>query len=128
MRKTITYLLAMTIACNLSAQNTTSAKIKDLISKMTLEEKVNMVVGTGFSMPGSNATEGPNIGMTKDKVAGASGTTFAIPRLGIPAMVVSDGPAGVRIDPIRNGDSSKTYYATAWPVAILLASSWEQRW
>ena len=125
MRKTITYLLAMTIACNLSAQNTTSAKIKDLISKMTLEEKVNMVVGTGFTMPGSNATEGPNIGMTKDKVAGASGTTFAIPRLGIPAMVVSDGPAGVRIDPIRNGDSSKTYYATAWPVAILLASSWD---
>src|SRR5664279_5016136 len=125
MKKTIMYLLSVAIACNLSAQTTTSAKIKNLISKMTLEEKVNMVVGTGFSMPGSKATEGPNIGMTKNKVAGASGTTFAIQRLGIPAMVVSDGPAGVRIDPIRNGDSSKTYYATAWPVATLLASSWD---
>ena len=95
-----------------------------VVHAMTIEEKAKLVVGNGFSMPGLT-TEVTAIGVTKDKVAGASGTTFAIPRLGIPSIVVSDGPAGVRIDPIRNGDSSKTYYATAWPVATLLASTWD---
>ncbi|HEY5391631.1 MAG TPA: glycoside hydrolase family 3 N-terminal domain-containing protein, partial [Hanamia sp.] len=42
-----------------------------------------------------------------------------------PSIVLSDGPAGVRISPYRNGDSSKSYFATAWPVATLLASSWD---
>ena len=99
--------------------------IKEVVAAMTLEEKAKIVVGNGFSMPGMPKANATNLGMTKDKVAGASGTTFAIPRLGIPSMVVSDGPAGVRIDPIRDNDSSKTYYATAWPVATLLASTWD---
>src|SRR5215470_8896116 len=97
--------------------------LKEVIAAMTLEEKAKLVVGTGMRMAGSNAQ--PTIGQTQSKVPGAAGTTFAIPRLGIPSIVVSDGPAGLRIDPIRNHDSSKTYYATAFPVATLLASSWD---
>lgn len=96
--------------------------IKKIIAAMTLEEKAKLVVGKGFSMPGAG---GPTVGQTKDKVPGAAGTTVAIPRLGIPSIVVSDGPAGVRIDSIRDNDHSKTYYATAWPVATLLASTWD---
>ncbi|MFL5811570.1 MAG: hypothetical protein ACJ749_18750, partial [Flavisolibacter sp.] len=80
--------------------------IKQVIAAMTLEEKAKLVVGNGFNMPGAG---GPTVGQTQDKVPGAAGTTFAIPRLGIPSIVVSDGPAGVRISPIRNNDSSKTY-------------------
>jgi len=97
---------------------------KEVIAAMTLEEKAKLVVGNGFRMPGQRP-QGPTIGQTQDKVPGAAGTTFAIPRLGIPSIVVSDGPAGVRIQPIRNNDSSKTYYATAFPVATLLASTWD---
>ncbi len=124
MKNVITYFLTMLISYHLSAQPNNSAKSKELVSKMTLEEKAKLVVGNGFKLPGIQP-QGPVIGQTQDKVAGASGTTFAIPRLGLPSIVVSDGPAGVRIDPIRNKDSSKTYYATAWPVATLLASSWD---
>jgi len=101
------------------------APIKAIVAAMTLEEKAKLVVGNGFHMPGLSTPSGPTIGQTQDKVPGAAGTTFALPRLGIPSIVVSDGPAGVRIEPIRNKDSSKTYYATAWPVATLLASSWD---
>ena len=97
---------------------------KDVIAAMTLEEKAKLVVGNGFRMPGTKP-QGPTIGQTQDKVPGAAGTTFAIPRLGIPSIVVADGPAGLRIQPIRNNDSSKTYYATAFPVATLLASTWD---
>ncbi len=124
----LTVLLLSFYSSKLVAQNAPQlgkASVKDVIAAMTLEEKAKLVVGNGFSMPGSKNQSATNIGMTKDKVAGASGTTFAIPRLGIPSMVVSDGPAGVRIDPIRNNDSAKTYYATAWPVATLIASSWD---
>ena len=124
----ITALFIAVLTGKLIAQNAPQlgkASVKDVVAAMTLEEKAKLVVGNGFSMPGTKKADATNIGMTKDKVAGASGTTFAIPRLGIPSMVVSDGPAGVRIDPIRNNDSSKTYYATAWPVATLLASSWD---
>jgi beta-glucosidase len=96
--------------------------VKEVVAAMTLEEKAKLVVGNGFNMPGAG---GPTIGQTKDKVPGAAGTTFAIPRLGIPSIVVADGPAGLRIDSIRDNDHSKTYYATAWPVATLLASTWD---
>jgi len=98
--------------------------VKQVIAAMTLEEKAKLVVGNGFRMPGAGP-QGPTIGQTQDKVPGAAGTTFPIPRLGIPSIVVSDGPAGLRIEPIRNKDSSKTYYATAFPVATLLASTWD---
>jgi len=105
-----------------SAPQLGKSNTKDVIAAMTLEEKSKLVVGNGFHM---GAQQAPAIGQTQDKVPGAAGTTFAIPRLGIPSIVVSDGPAGLRIAPFRNGDSSRSYYSTAFPVATLLASSWD---
>jgi beta-glucosidase len=118
------------------------SSLKAVVNAMTVEEKAKLVVGMGFKFPGMPAPkkgEKPksvDIGGFKlppsdpeayeipEKVAGAAGRTHAIPRLGIPSITVSDGPAGLRIDPTRPGDKN-TYYATAFPVATLLASSWD---
>ena len=107
-----------------TAQNEKAAKAKVLVSKMTLEEKVNLVVGMGMKVRGMSQGNETGIGQIEDKVPGAAGTTFAIPHLGITSTVVADGPAGLRISPTRKHDT-KTYYATAWPVATLLASTWD---
>jgi len=102
--------------------------IPAIIKAMTPDEKVKFVAGNGMHFPGApsnNNNNGPVVGQTADKVPGAAGTTYAIPRLGIPSIVVSDGPAGVRIDSVRKDIPGKTFYATAWPVGTLLASSWD---
>ena len=102
-----------------------------VIASMTLEEKAYFVTGTGMSLPDAEASEEPDpapgapaVGQTRSLVEGAAGTTYAIPRLGITAMVMADGPAGLRISPTRENDAG-TYYCTAFPVATLLASTWD---
>jgi beta-glucosidase len=102
-----------------------TASVENILKALTLEEKARLVVGTGFDY-GTNTpkTTGPVIGRAVSRVAGAAGNTYAVPRLGIPSLVLADGPAGVRIDSVRAGSSQK-FYATAFPVGTALASSWD---
>ena len=98
-----------------------------LISLMSLEEKIYMVTGTGMNIPGMSDSNEPvqaTVGTTKDKVPGAAGTSYSIPRLGIPTVVFADGPAGIRIDPTREDAPGETFYATAFPTATSISSSW----
>ena len=98
--------------------------IKEVVAAMTLEEKVSMVVGNGIYMPGINfpgiTKAEPSAG--QKKVPGCTGATTGIPRLGIPALAMNDGAAGLGI---INSGFNRIYYATAWPVGTLLASSWD---
>ncbi|SEA53900.1 beta-glucosidase [Xylanibacter ruminicola] len=115
-----TCLLATTFAMTTNAQVQLRAdNIDEVIKAMTLEEKAKLLVGGANNFFSDNAV----VGGEADLVAGAAGTSPAIPRLGIPATVLTDGPAGVRIDPTRKG-SDKTYYATAFPIGSCLASTW----
>ena len=119
MKKTLLLLGAAACATQLSAQPKLSAdNVDEVLKALTLEEKAALCVGSGWDSM---------LGITSSSdvlVSGAAGTTRAVERLGIPMTVTADGPAGVRINPTREGDS-RTYYATGFPVGTALASSWD---
>lgn len=102
------------LAIQLSPNN-----IPEIVKAMTTEEKVRLLVGDNHQ----TNTKAGDVGYTIRGVQGAAGMTHAIPRLGIPAIILADGPAGLRIDPIRNGDD-KTYYCTGFPIGTMLSSTW----
>jgi beta-glucosidase len=90
-KQTIPILLSLAIAlvwtaCSGPSVDSRAAK---LLSQMTLEEKADMLSGTGFE-------------------------SRPLPRLGIPAMKMTDGPLGV-----RRGR------ATAFPSGVAMAASWD---
>ena len=123
--KTLKFVVLMTIssvALNASAQSAPqlrSDNIDEVMAAMTLEEKARILVGGANNFFSNGAV----VGGAAETVPGAAGTTAAIPRLGIPQTILTDGPAGVRINPTREGDT-KTYYATAFPIGSALASTW----
>ena len=116
----ITGALLLLMASTMSAQTKLRAdNIDEVLKAMTIEEKAKLMVGGANNFFGAGAV----VGGEADLVAGAAGTTPRIERLGIPATVLTDGPAGVRIDPTREG-TTQTYYATAFPIGSCLASTW----
>lgn len=101
-----------------------------VIAAMTLEEKVSLLVGTckdwnlvPEAAPATRHREPVpegywdtyqgNTAVTKGKVSGAAGVSYAIPRLGIPGIVLADGPVGLRIDSV----------CTAFPSTVALAAT-----
>ena len=95
--------------------------LQDVIDAMTIEEKVYLLVGAGTS---ATDLEAAIIGQTRKLVPGAAGTTFPIARLGIPAIVFADGPAGLRISAKRDS-TDQTFYATQFPIGTQLAATWD---
>ena len=122
MRKLITCCIATILAFSAVAQpQLTPKNIDKVIKAMTIEEKAHLVIGARYLE--KNKDMAGEVGYTGRIIPGAAGTTYPIPRLGIPAIVLADGPAGLRIAPTRKGDS-QTYYCTGFPVGIHLASTW----
>ncbi|MEM1257149.1 MAG: glycoside hydrolase family 3 C-terminal domain-containing protein [Bacteroidota bacterium] len=93
------------------------ARVADALSQMTLEEKIHLLKGSGLASAMGQSEPGG--------IPGAVGTIVPTPRLGLPTVYLSDGPAGLRILPTREGED-RTYYCTAFPIATLLASSWNE--
>ncbi|MFS0776690.1 glycoside hydrolase family 3 C-terminal domain-containing protein [Neobacillus sp. 3P2-tot-E-2] len=85
---------------------TDEASIENVMKSLTIDEKVQLVIGAGYP--------GPN---------GVAGSTRSIPRLGIPSIILSDGPAGVRIGGLFAGAPPRI--ATAFPIPSLLSATWD---
>ncbi|MDP3354068.1 MAG: beta-glucosidase [Flavobacteriaceae bacterium] len=125
MKKYILYLF-ITWSVQVNAQ-ITDAKLNQLIDQLSIEEKVYLVIGTGMDLPGLTEkidSPSPVVGMTQDKIPGAAGTSFTNSKHNFPAVVFADGPAGIRISPIRETYPNQTFYATAFPTATSISSTW----
>ncbi len=79
------------------------SQLQELLSQMTLEEKVQLTIGNGFWH------------------------TWGVERLGVPAIALNDGPSGLRKPYVDNQLSlgTKAVPATCFPAAEALASSWD---
>ncbi|MDX8338903.1 glycoside hydrolase family 3 C-terminal domain-containing protein [Draconibacterium sp. IB214405] len=143
LRQTCLFALAILVLASgaLSASVSQQKSAKEIVKSMTLEQKAQLVIGTGmyFPLPDSIREKMPPMfgggldtstpyGKMVDKIRaylpGTAGVTAEYPDLGITSQTLADGPAGLRISPTRPGESD-TYYCTAFPIATVMASSWD---
>lgn len=132
-------LFINTSSCSNPVNNAQKEKVDEIIASMTLKQKVETLIGTGmhFVLPDSIAEKFPwptpeikdtayheMVERIRSYLPGAAGFISEYPELGISTQVLADGPAGLRIQPERKNDD-KTYYCTAFPIATLLASTWD---
>ena len=125
-----------------------SERAREILAALTEDEKIRLCVGAPSAMSGEA------IGEAGNAVPGAAGETVAVPEKGLPAMVLADGPAGLRmqkcyeIDPAtglidrldrfssllnrffgvmeyHEGYERRYQFATAIPVGTLLAQSFD---
>mgnify|MGYP004521015181 FL=1 len=121
-KKTLLSVCSACVCMSASAQTPKFGvdPLDKVISAMTLDEKLDVLIGSsGNQSTDANAT----IGNASELVPGAAGQLNGVPRLGIPSTVVADGPAGLRIQPKRQG-TDKTFYCTHFPVAMLMSATW----
>jgi beta-glucosidase len=99
----------------------TAADIRALVAQMTLPEKVSMIHGGSEAGDcNSNPDAGPIFPVVSPSFAGCAGQAGynrGVPRLGVPPLRQTDGPAGVRLG----------HVATALPAPVVLAATFDRR-
>ena len=78
----------------------------------------------GGDVDGKDPVYSAMVKRIRQYLPGAAGVSSEFPDLGIASQVLTDGPAGLRIQPTRKGDR-KTYFCTAFPIGTVLASTWD---
>lgn len=94
-------------------------RAKELVSKLTLNEKIALIVGDGRFLPAANARLEDN----KELYIANRNAKMLIPRLGIKSTALTDGPAGINKGPAPEGATDYTY-TTAFPTSTCLAATW----
>lgn len=97
-----------------------ASNIDEVIKAMTLEEKIDLIVGARMYYKDDSAA--PHIKESWKVIPGAAGRINPVPRVGIPCVVLSDGPAGCGILPV---DGQENYFCTHFPIETLLSSTWD---
>lgn len=101
-------------------QNNLEKKAKEIITKMTLEEKIGMIVGDGRFL---QVDHPESIKNGKGIIIENQKSKLKIPRLSIRNTVMGDGPAGLNMEANKNGLKNFPY-TTAFPTEICLAATW----
>jgi len=86
------------------------ARISDFLAQMTDLEMTALLIGTGMGSKKSM------FGDHSSTVPGAAGQTATLDHLGIPSIIMADGPAGIRIEK----------HSTAFPIGTLVACTWNE--
>ncbi len=94
-------------------------KAKDLVSQMTLEEKIGMTVGDGRFLPSIDSEVEKNAEVS---IANRN-SKMLIPRLSIKTTALTDGPSGINKGPAPEGAKEYTY-TTSFPTSTCLAATW----
>lgn len=97
-----------------------AGNIDAVIKAMTIEEKADLIVGARMYYQDENAA--PHIKESWKVIPGAAGRINPVPRVGIPCVVLSDGPAGCGILPV---EGEENYFCTHFPIETLLSSTWD---
>ena len=123
----LTMLLFFAVATNLFAQKTDKDKAKTpegkalaIISQMTLEEKIGMIVGDGRYLINSGNEK------IADVFIANRNAKMIIPRLKIKTTALTDGPSGINKGPAPEGAKDYTY-TTAFPTSTCLAATWNTK-
>lgn len=101
----ITLIISAATVCGQNSSKSDSLLVDELLSKMTLKEKITLIHGSGIYK------------------------NSGIPRLNIPDFYPSDGPCGLRPELTNSGEyiytDNKFDCATAFPTLISLAATWD---
>jgi beta-glucosidase len=114
------WLLSSTLGAqtNQSLPQLGKDSVKNVIAAMALQDKVCMVMGLG-----DGSWKNPATGPKTVLLQGEAGVTYSIPGLSITPTVLTDGPAGLRIEAHPTGETHP-FYCTAFPTATAMASTW----
>jgi len=105
--------------------------MEHFVAQLTAEQMSLINCGTGWGVADE---KNPMVGGSSESVPGAAGET---PRdyedsMGIPSIVVADGPGGVRVaqsftaTDVNTGEKVECHhFCTAWPIGTLLAQSFD---
>lgn len=111
--------ISLVFACSVAAQTPSpDERARETEQKMTDNERFAMI----FSLMGTNPVTPVRDKRIPESVPMSAGYVAGVPRLGVPALLMSDGSLGITNPGYRKGDT-----ATALPAGLMLGASFNPK-